>query len=342
MSDKDIEPCGVWSGDFTWDGYFMRMHMKTVNREYDMFNPRTWPLVSQVVATENKIDYRKSKVPPEYLVYEQTLIKDLDGLRPLQGQRIVNRRKNRNMKNFFRYYPLNYDRNGELRAHPHMLPDELKEWLSHVNRSIRTTTEDTDTKDEVNDNHANGVLPEDGCPDACPDAAYEEIMKTLIDSGPTSATAVARLEEELSCTRKKLEEVEKNSVTRYNSLFEQTLRKEKARTEEALSNETAKVTKLENELKSSKVSKFKLQSMFDDLENTYVQSLQDVRSEVVTKVEEIKGLDAEVKKLTADLAVANQGIAAGKQRIVMIWKEMKKVQGPSSQKNKATEDISEV
>ncbi|KAH6881464.1 hypothetical protein BKA58DRAFT_445648 [Alternaria rosae] len=339
MSDKDIEPCGIWSSDFTWDGYFMRMHMKTFTQKYDMYSPRTWPLVRQVVATENSVDYRKSKVPPEYL-------------------RTVNRRKNRNMKNLFRYYPLNYDRNGELRAHPHMPPDELEEWLSQVSRGVRATTVEVDTKDVVHDSHATEVLPEDSCPDACPDVAYEEIMKVLADSDPTSVATVAKLEEELSCTQKKLGEVEKNSLTRYNSLFKiaksrhenalmyrahaENILKEKTRAEEALLDETARVTKLENELKSSKVSKIKLQSMFDDLENTYVQSLQDVRSVVATKVEEIKGLDAEVKKLTADLAVANQGIAAGKQRIVKILKEMKKAQEPSSQKNKATEDILEV
>jgi len=127
MSDKDIEPCGTWNGDFSWDGYFMRMHMKTVTQQYDMYNPRTWPLIRHVVATENGVDYRKSKIPPEYLVYEQTLIKEMDELRPLQGQRVVSRRKNRVVKNLFRYYPLNYDRNGELRAHPHIPAYELEE-----------------------------------------------------------------------------------------------------------------------------------------------------------------------------------------------------------------------
>ena len=367
MSDKDIEPCGVWDSDFSWDGYFLRMHMKTVTQQYDMYNPRTWPLVSQVMATENNSDYRKSKVPPEYLVYEQTLIKDLDALRPLQAQRTLNRRKNRGMKNLFRYYPLNYDRNGELRAHPHIPADELEEWLNQVCRSVPTTTEEVDTKDVVYDDHANESLPKDSYLEACPDAAYDAIMKTLVDSGPASIATVARLEEELSCARKNFQEMRKNSVTKYDELAKKTQhhqnvllkyaaylskgRKELTRTGKALSEEKAKVTKLESDLESCLASNIRLQDRYDALEREYArsqammdglsQNLQHRTSEVASKIGEIKGLDSVVKKLTADLAVANQETTAEKQRIVKIWKELKKVQESSSQKNKATEDVSE-
>lgn len=127
MSNEDTKPCGDWNGDFTWDGHFLRMHIKTVTQKYDMEDPRTWPLVHGVVATGDGVDHRKTKLPPQYMVYDQDLIKTLNEYRPLQGSRAKSGRQRKNdATSRFLFYPFNYDRWGQLRAHPHIPPDDLE------------------------------------------------------------------------------------------------------------------------------------------------------------------------------------------------------------------------
>lgn len=127
MSNEDTKPYGDWNGDFTWDGHFLRMHIKTVTQKYDMEDPRTWPLVHGVVATGDGVDHRKTKLPPQYMVYDQDLIKTLNEYRPLQGSRAKSGRQRKNdATSRFLFYPFNYDRWGQLRAHPHIPPDDLE------------------------------------------------------------------------------------------------------------------------------------------------------------------------------------------------------------------------
>ncbi|KAI4645923.1 hypothetical protein J4E93_005502 [Alternaria ventricosa] len=324
MGDKDIEPCGVWSGDFSWDGYFMRMHMKTVTQQYDMYNPRTWPLVSQVIATENNSDYRKSKVPPEYLVYEQTLIKDMDGLRPLQGQRTVNRRKNRTMKNLFRYYPLNYDRNGELRAHPHIPSDELEEWMSQIKENNPVAKKEEDIKDVIVGNHANEEVTEDDSPEA---AAIHEIMKMLDDTDTVPNSRVTELEEELDDTKKenleahiKAETAEKK-VTEMMAKYQTAVQKFSAQVGDALC--------------EYKEQSHKLLSQ----ERTNLGTLKEI---LAKKEDEIASLQSNLKKRGEDVLTAKQETMVAKQQIFKILEEMKKKkQGTGLQKKRAEEDGAE-
>ena len=321
MSDKDIEPCGTWNGDFSWDGYFMRMHMKTVTQQYDMYNPRTWPLIRHVVATENGVDYRKSKIPPEYLVYEQTLIKDMDELRPLQGQRVVSRRKNRVVKNLFRYYPLNYDRNGELRAHPHIPADELEVWMSHIKGSKPTAKKEDNNKSELVDNHANDEVTEDVSPET---AAIHEIMKMLDDTDTVPNSRVIELEEELEKTKKESLEAE-------------------IRTESAEKKVTAMTAKYQTAVQRFSVqvgealSEYKEQShKLLCQERTNLSTLKEI---LVKKEDEIASLQLNLKKRGVDVLTAKQETKVAKQQIFKILEEMKKKkQGTGLQKKRAEED----
>ncbi|KAI4677196.1 uncharacterized protein J4E88_007004 [Alternaria novae-zelandiae] len=324
MSDKDIEPCGVWDGDFSWDGYFMRMHMKTVTQTYDMYNPSTWLLVRQVLATENKFDYRKSKVPPEYLVYEQTLIKDLDALRPLQGQRTVNRRKNRVMKNLFRYYPLNYDRNGELRAHPHMPPDELEEWMSQVKKSNPIAKKEEDTKDVVVGDHATEEVAEDDSPEA---AAIHEIMKMLDDTDTVPNSRVAELEEELDKTKKESLEADiradiaEKKVTAMTAKYQTAVQRFSVQVGEALCEYKEQSHKLLCQ------------------ERTNLSTLKNILEK---KEDEITSLQSDLKKSDKDVLTAKQETKVAKQQIFKILEEMKKKkQGTGVQKKRVEEDGAE-
>ena len=358
MSNNHIEPSDFWSGDFTWDGHFMRMHMKMVTKKYDMYNPSTWPLVYRVVATDNATDYRKSRVPPEYMVYEQSLINELDELRPLCRQKSAECGNGENMKILFHYYPLNYDRKGGLREYPHIPFDELEEWMSYCRRSKLITTEKSDAKD---------VVQEDKNADTCPDAAYEEIMKTLTDSESASVVSISKVEEQLSCARKELRDAKESfentrkgllhdveasriAMQKYQKQAASNI-EEKVHAEKALSAQTTRVKELQTTLMFLRCSKEMLRLEYKTIRGKVERSqkdqeemrkaMNDGESELASKNEEIKGLGSEVQKLKVRLTVATKEAEMEKQRILKIWKEMKKGKEVPSQKKKATEDISE-
>ena len=128
MSDTDIKPSTTWTGDFTWDGLFLRRHIATVKTDYNSNDPCTWPLMQDVHQTENGLDYRKSRTALEHLAYKQSLIDDFIQYKslkthkhstlPAPGKKRINKA--------FRNYPFNFDRDGELRKFPHIPKDELE------------------------------------------------------------------------------------------------------------------------------------------------------------------------------------------------------------------------
>jgi len=359
MSNNHIEPSDFWSGDFTWDGHFMRMHMKMVTKKYDMYDPSTWPLVYRVVATDNATDYRKSRVPPEYMVYEQSLINELDELRPLCRHKSAYCGDGENMKMLFHYYPLNYDRKGGLREYPHIPFDELEEWMSYCRRSKLITTEKSDAKD---------VVQEDKNADTCPDAAYGEIMKTLTEPGSASVVSIPKVEVQLISAQKELRDAKESfdntrhvlshNVESYRTAIQKYQKQaannteEKGRAEAALSVQTTRVKELQRALMFLRLSKEMLRIEYKNLRGKLEQSQKDQKemwktvkdgeSEIASKNEKIEGLDSEVRKLKVDLTVVTKEAEIEKQRILKIWKEMKKGKEVPSQKKKATENISEV
>jgi hypothetical protein len=69
MAEREIKSEDEWNGAFTLDGYFLRVHIKTVKTYYDRNNPRTWPLIKSLVQTESGTDCRRSKIIPAFLAY---------------------------------------------------------------------------------------------------------------------------------------------------------------------------------------------------------------------------------------------------------------------------------
>jgi hypothetical protein len=122
----EIKPSSEWKGAFTMDGYFMRVHIKTV---YDRNDPRTWPLIKSLIQTETGTDHRRSKVLPAFLAYDQTIMEDAVTCAPMMrsaGQ-YTTLFGTKTLRHRFRDYPLNFDKAGRLRRYPHILPHELKE-----------------------------------------------------------------------------------------------------------------------------------------------------------------------------------------------------------------------
>ena len=106
------------------------MHIKTVLASYKRNNPRTWPIIDDLIQTHNGSDYRWSKTPPAFLAYSQELMEDLLETGPMQRTKEKHTMVFTTSKlyNRFRDYPLNFDTDGNLRKYPHMTALELKAW----------------------------------------------------------------------------------------------------------------------------------------------------------------------------------------------------------------------
>jgi hypothetical protein len=199
MSDLEIKPSTTWTGDFTWDELFLRMHIKTVVKDYDPNDPRTWPLIQDVDQTENGLDYRKSKTAPQLLGYEQSLVDDFVQHKPLKNYGLSSYAlpNKKRVNKGFRNYPLNFDRNGKLRKYPHILADELKEWVLAVKSLTPVAKEESEPSKET----SKEKVDNGDCQDVSPEGAYAEIMRTLTAPDTISTTVVADLEEELRKTK---------------------------------------------------------------------------------------------------------------------------------------------
>lgn len=144
MAPIDLIPSGEWTDPFTWDGLFIRMHIRAVKLDYDATNPQTWPLIKDLTQTDNGSNYKKSKTPPPWLAYDQPIMVELHKLQPMH-------RVCRAVKQFghwwrnesFAYYPFNFDSNGDLKEYPHILGSELVAW-----RELLVDVEDEEEEEE--------------------------------------------------------------------------------------------------------------------------------------------------------------------------------------------------
>jgi hypothetical protein len=135
MVTSDITPSSDWKGPFTWDGLFLRMHIPTVRKLYDQKDPRTWPLIRKITSTEACVDYRRSKMPPRILAYEQSLMAELEPLWPMKNNRFVQRASDLKPVSYrFLYYPFNFDQEGTLREFPHLPSKDYQVWLKFAPR----------------------------------------------------------------------------------------------------------------------------------------------------------------------------------------------------------------
>ncbi|KAJ4989521.1 hypothetical protein SVAN01_05056 [Stagonosporopsis vannaccii] len=62
--------------------------LETVKEDYDAEDPRTWPLIKDVVQTEVSYYYRQTKPALRFLAYEQSLMENLVTHRPLANKAI--------------------------------------------------------------------------------------------------------------------------------------------------------------------------------------------------------------------------------------------------------------
>jgi hypothetical protein len=112
MTEIEIKPSYQWKGAFTMNGYFLRVHIKTVKTDYDRNEPRTWPFIKSLIQTETGTDHRKSKLVPAFLAYDQSIMEDLVDCMPMfrSAEQYTTISRTEKLRICFRGYPLNFDK----------------------------------------------------------------------------------------------------------------------------------------------------------------------------------------------------------------------------------------
>jgi hypothetical protein len=193
------------------------MHVKTIKQDYDCNDPRTWPLILDIYNTENGTNYKKSKTLPAKLAYQNEIAKAVIECRPMQiaAKTFVSLNDGTRVPKTFIDYPYNFDSNGNLRQGVRIPPKELDKWMKFMmtSKKHRTTlaTIRTFTNDEHNAGTTSKVESSVGIKnstnqhdvddvtamDFSPDAAYEQIMKSLAQPEDLQLKTIDELKEAL-------------------------------------------------------------------------------------------------------------------------------------------------
>ncbi|CAI9637308.1 unnamed protein product [Alternaria burnsii] len=357
LNNKNIEPRVSWDGDFTWDGHFLRMHIETVTPGYNINNPITWPLIRKVIATGTQADHSKTTVPPQWLVYDQKLVRGFKRLQNTQGKSIET---SQYMRNLFLHYPFNYDRYGKLRDHPHITPDELEEWKKQMSCVVRTRKQEAVTKNATTNDHTN----DEATKNTSSEAAMNEIMKMLGSEADTDIipyTRVVELEEELEKTRKQVSEANKRvgiaeqAKDRQHVAYQAACKTYSTRVSDEvyelrkywtnlLSQERTNLGNAKELLVLMKEAMDQEKTRADTAERDIEALRTDLAgcsNDLKESKKEAEELKAEVKQSNKDISAANQKAAVAEQQILKILEEMKtKKQSAGSQKRKSSEDVS--
>ncbi|KAL1604277.1 hypothetical protein SLS59_004072 [Nothophoma quercina] len=199
MIDINADNLEVWRGPFSWDGLLLRLHIRTVKLDYDAEDPRTWPLIKDVIQTEVNCDYRQTKPAPRFLAYEQSLIENLITHRPLVNK--VSCRPNlhgKQIKVMSADYPFNFDGYGEMRKSPHIPADELKEWIKLMKGTVldakyilnisTPSRPAPDRRVEARGGQATGVTTD----------GFNQVLKMMNETSKKDAAEVEALQKEVS------------------------------------------------------------------------------------------------------------------------------------------------
>jgi hypothetical protein len=312
MSSSDITPGENWTGPFTWDGHFMRLHIKTVKHDYDADNPRTWPLIKDLTQTDNGSNYKKSRTPPARLAYAQENMDDMKQHSPLRyaSKSSIGVPDSRRWisKNFVDY-PFNYDHKGKPRDHPHLRENEMGEWLKVATPKEGPKPPPVGTTES---DHVSHVSPE---------KAFEQIMQTLSDPDAELRQAkkdVARYRNEAKVALAKVDSTRKEFSAQarvFTKRAQVANDKQKAQFAKELDAEKAKTRLAQREASGLKVE------------------LEEAKAQAGVLGKEIGTCREEIKTKEVELAGANE-------RIMVIWKEMQKGKDGGNGKRKPSPEVS--
>lgn len=312
-----------------------------------MDDPRTWPLMKDLTQTENGSNYRKSRIPPARLAYEQSIMADLVTLKPMiQADSKFIYRNHKAIKSLFIDYPFNFDSNGKLRKYPHLPEDDLAEWLKWSPKPIAKSwpgptpvPADLTPEDplETASTHPPQVKEEpevDPDTPVSPESAFQQIMKSLSDPKDKQSATIAQLEHELSETKNELSQQKKeaqDAVEKLNTVtndFHTKAKEHTKKSQEIYNNMQADFTR---QLKKAEAHQVQLQKDLFDLKVVNTKLLDEENARTMTAKKETKAameklvnVEEELEERTWELEKSKAELVKANEKIVAIWTEIQK------------------
>lgn len=306
MSDINASDLPLWRGPFSWDGLLLRLHIRTIQYDYDAEDPRTWPLIKDVVQTEVNYDYRQTKPAPRFLAYEQSLMENLITHRPLVNK--VSCRPNlvgRQIKVMFADYPYNFDRFGELREFPHLPEEELKEWTKLMKGASMDAKYISAAPSQPTGTVDRHIELQKGKPSPCASPAEHAAGSiTALDAAPS--TTLLKLQNELNAMQRQLQ------IT-----IETTMNAHIAECNRAIHAATQKTRALE--------------LLISDQH-------REAEERASTSEDRISNLEEQLEKQKEELEVAKKETAKTNEAIVWVWNEVQRLSKAVARKREGGDD----
>ncbi|KAL1801625.1 hypothetical protein ACET3X_001967 [Alternaria dauci] len=343
--NNHIKPQWNWDGDFTWDGYFLRMHIKTINPTYDANSPHTWPLIRQVVATGDGADYSGSKFPPQYLAYDRTLV---ESFKRLQNQPGSSGRMKQHLKKLFLHYPFNYDRHGQLRTYPHMPTDEIEEWKKRMSLVVPNESEEAEYENTTDNDH----VEKQTIQIISREVALSKIMKMVEDTNTEtlSASRVPELEKGLQRLRHELSSVKytRDAWKRRAIDLAESIRAAVNKFPERVVDELIYKEKLCKVFNQEQAYSYDLETLVELTMAAHEAAIKEHKTRSDTAKEVSTGLmrdlasrDAKLKKRDEEISSLKSELEQSNRDIFMVLEKMEQRGQAASSKKKVCEDMSE-
>ncbi|KAJ4371468.1 hypothetical protein N0V83_004685 [Neocucurbitaria cava] len=313
MPNLPIKPSGVYNGAFIWDGHSLRECIKNATRSYDQDDPRTWPLFKDVHHFDSELEHRTKVPAPHSVAYDQSLMRSLLQKRSMKETRynvtsgLCSGDAALNLR--FRFYPFNFDQEGQLRDHPCIPPDDFECWMKFVHGSgwkvdrSSSTPQATTSEQQIPPTSTN----------ITPSAAYEQIMKSLDASESARTVAVHGLEQELGNMKKQCQSLQYKAKETDQEIHE-----------------------LHNQIRS-----WKLKHAASDTEaQRLAAELSKGERRRADTEEKLKAYEARLKESQIELAVAKKEAEEANERIKTVWNKMQNGQQTTTQKRKTAAGVS--
>jgi hypothetical protein len=359
-----------YAGSFSFDSRTLQQHIQTTKPDYDTYDPKTWPVVTQQhVRDLLEEDYNGEQILPPYVAYERQLVEVCIGQWPNRVIK-VERSDGETTKCglFFHHFPFIYDHRGRARNSEYMHADHYSSWVSEITGKL------PETCTKGNDASPHKLMN-----------PFDEIIEMIHETqAEVMANESEALRQELATIRNSLENQKERADTAEKINFntkathENRLADERRRTEALAQSSKTTVEDLKIALREEKTSHGRTQGQLKDartlLNDANIKLTQEttranaaeakankLQNVVNTRDYEVKAvkhtsqllhkqLEAstsrqrtaryEVETQSKELDAARNEAAVAKKQINMIRDEMKKVKNAGAQKRQTIGEAS--
>ena len=290
MGQSYIAEPASFAGEFSWQGEILRKNIREVQPDYDLYDPRTWPLITTLHAIDVQPTTTQS-IPPIGVAYGDRNMEELGTLMEMSTRADTVAYVQRRMINWrFRYYPFNFTKEGKTRERIGIPKADFEYWMEFVHGEEWRTQYKVSATVKTVKHIQNGR----------PVTTYERIMSTIAEQNTTSSTITA-LEEQLAQAKEQCQREEDRADKAEETIIDLEIQRDDEYARAQRAEEQATLAEQEHEAEMS-----------------------DLETRADAAEEKVKELEEELEQTKDELEKAQKEAKEANERIEMIWQEMAK------------------